>query len=265
MSDKSTRPRSGEFTNLTSQRARDGSLEYVLGDESSSPIEDDSPPRTAPTTSDSGSARTGSRTPLVLGVSVLAAFVVATVAFFASGDADKRGEGADQNEQVSFKAYSGNAAPADKSANKPVVKKKAPDVDGDIPEELAGWDLDETDEEIIVIEEYDGEPEPAATVRVAPKDNEPGPGEVYTKHHERHSITANGRARYASPEQRDLLRKLNAQLDRGERPVIPKANMPSTLRPISPRMQNLDNITGPKFIPGKLHTHKKKEKAEGME
>jgi hypothetical protein len=262
MSDKSTRPRSGEFTNLTSQRAQDGSLEYVLGDESSSPIEDDSPPRATPATSDSGSAQTGSRKPLILGVGVLAAIVVATVAFFASGDAGRSaGEGMEQNEQVSFKAYSGNAAPADK----PPVREDAPEVDGDIPEELAGWDLDETDEEVIVIEEYDGEPEPAATAVVVPVDDEPAPGEVYTKHHERHSITANGRARYASPEQRDLLRKLNAQLDRGERPVIPKANMPSTLRPISPRMQNLDNITGPKFIPGKLHTPKKKENAQGME
>lgn len=250
MSEQSKRPRSGEFANLTSQRAKDGTLEYVLGDEDSSPLEE--PVRPAPAKASSAATHSTShgtsRKPMIAALVALVALVVVAGAFFLSPDDEPIKEA---EEQVSFKAYSGSQ---DVIEEEPAPKKRVVVVDDEIPEELAGWDLDEHDEEVIVIEEYAGDEEPAAAVAV----QQVKPKEEGSKH-ERTSLAEFGRKRHGSPEQRQLLRQFNEQLDRGERPVIPKANIPARMRPMSPRVQGqLDHVAGPRFVPGKLQLPNKK-------
>ncbi len=204
---------------------------------------------------------TSGKTLIAAAVSLIVLVGVAGALFLMGGSKDVKKEVKEDASEYSFKAYTKSEV-AKKEAPEPI--KKEVKVDEDLPPELRGLELDD-DQEVVVIEEYH-EPEntePAA-VKVVENDKtkKPGPGEAYPVEQETFSSRRYMRQRYGSPEQRSMLRQLNQQLDRGEKPVIPKARIPGRLRPVSPQLKgSLDTISGAKFVPGKLHNVNSKPKA----
>lgn len=232
----------GERARLEARTGVDGSVEYVIEDgpkaTSQGPGGAASEPEAAPQEGSGGSslalvALAGVALAVVLGIGAI-------VAWNASGSSSLEG-GAGEDEPVGFKPYGGgpNEDPGSPAMGA-ALNKKAPapkDDDEELPEELEGWDVDESDEEVIVLEEShpDEAPEEEGWELEEPE-RELDPEEFYRRGN-------------PNPEQRKILRALNENLDEGKVPRLKRPPEPKKIDLDDPRFNSRirvpDNLSGP--------------------
>lgn len=209
------------------------------------------------------SQNNGSKKALIAATIALVAIVAVAAAFFLGGQsAPERTRSTSQEvQEYGFKAYNKNEAEQQKPQKSD---------DSGVPDEFDELAAKYGDQEVVVIEEYhepeveEEIPQPAATAQIVELDEEAKyePGQARPVNQETKTIADYQRQRYGSKEQQRLLRQFNEQLDRGERPVIPKARIPGQLRAFSPQVnRELKVNPSSRFIPGKLHQPNAKIKA----
>ena len=233
---KQPRVSSGQFSTLKTQSTPDGSIEYVF-DETTHTLEESSNVESyeqLPTPAKEQGGE-GSRNMLAIGGVLLAFVLVSGGIVYAMQGSKERVEGADDavEETASFRPYSGSAAKAAPEPKKE-MRRAAAASDDDLPEELQGLELG-SDDEVIVLEEIHPEdveeeseapaPEPAALVK-SEEEYVPRSPENYPL-----DLDKIRRERGVNPKQRQLLRKMNQDLDAGKIKPFNPGPLPRGLRP----------------------------------
>ncbi len=244
--DKKTGPRrkvsSGEFKQLTGS---DGSIEFVFDEESDVGLEESSAQldnleetsrpqpeqgravndTTAPTSS------SGQRRILLIALAFASIGCIAVAAAVFAASDDPASSAADEEmaaeEGAGFRPYSGNGEAPPPAKEEPEAPK-----DEELPEELAGWEFNDSDDEVIVIEESHPEAEEQGGNEVAP----PGSARVLVGE-EAKNVELNKTVtkeellerRRPTPVQRQMLRKLNKDLDAGKYDNFKIENQPSRI------------------------------------
>lgn len=230
MTQKKTSPSSGQYGTLASRKGADGSVEYVF---------DDTPQGLDEISAAGMEQQDHSRTPTtpeprrnmgaIAAICALLAIMGVGVALALSGgEEDPMDEDVEVEEQ-GFKAYDGAARARQAPARQ--------ETEDDIPEELAGWDLEDSDEEVIVIEESHPDEVGAAAAAVQeplwqPRTPENSPlnlDEIRT-------------TRRANMRQRELLQRMNDDLEEGRVKPFNK-ELPAGLR--NPAQRFPTNFAGP--------------------
>ena len=168
--------------------------------------------------------------------------VVAAVWASGSDPEPARGDEASEAEVAGFKAYDGSyKAPAAPVKTTPVKKPRKVAESGDeLPEGFDG-----SDDEVLVLEEYHPE-EPAAVAN----EDKPDKKLVFDDS-ARVGLREMVRNRRAHPHQREMLRKLNKDLDRGIGPRLNRAApfQKASLKGIAPEVREpIDNLPGPLIV-----------------